>query len=210
MASSGTNTTRSTHARAAANAILPTRRGAERVGRHPAHLDVDRLTCDERRMQGRTTFRLHPHDTDVSLEPRGDPRDQPAAPHRDQDRIGVRHLLGKLQPDGPPTGHDLGLIERVHRQRAGFGLARERGHRRLVVVAGDHSNVGAHLADPIDLGGRRGIRHEDLGAVTERPGRVCDRQPEVAAGGRDHARDGDVGREHLVERTARLERPRVL
>ena len=44
----------------------------------------------------------------------------------------------------PPPGHDLRLIERVHRQRAGLGLARARGNGGLVVVPGNHADVGAH------------------------------------------------------------------
>ena len=66
------------------------------------------------------------------------------------------------------------------------------------------------LADAVDLGGRRRVGDEDLGAMTELARGVRHRQPEVPAGGGDDARRRHVGREHLVERSPRLERPRVL
>ena len=99
---------------------------SERVGGDPAHLDVDRRPGLERRVQRRTGLGLDAHDADVPAEPRRDPGDQPAAADGDQDGVGVGDLLGELEPDRAPAGHDLRLIERVHRERAGLGLARAR------------------------------------------------------------------------------------
>jgi hypothetical protein len=108
-------------------------------------------------MQRRAGLGLDAHDSDVTAEPRRHPGDQPAAADGHEHRVGVRDLVGELQADRPGAGHDLGLIVRVHGERAALGLACGRHHRRLVVVPRDDLHVRTQAPDAFDLGVRRRV-----------------------------------------------------
>ena len=138
------------------------------------------------------------------------PAISPPPADRDEDGVRVRDLLRQLEPDRSSAGDDLGLIERVHGERTCLGLARVRRDRCLVVVPGNHADVGALLAHAVDLRGGRSVGDEDLGPMAERPSGEGNRQSEVPAGAGDDAGLGHVGGEHLAERAAWLERPGVL
>src|SRR6185436_14990998 len=76
-------------------------------------------------------------------------------------------------------------------------------------LAGD-DQLRTVLADPLDLGRRGNARKKDARGFPEPSCRIRDGDPVVAAGRGDDTRKGHIAKEHVGERTARLERARVL
>jgi hypothetical protein len=173
--------------------VIADARGPERIRGDPADLGHDGLAGGERGDHRRAPLRLDADHPDPVVEPRRDPRERPTAAAAHQDRVDVGHLLVDLEPDRPLAGDHLGLVERMHHQRAGLGLPLAERRLRLGPVALDDRDVRAVAADARDLrlGRRRG--DEDLGRHTDLAGRVRHGRAEVAAGCRDH-----TGRRHVA------------
>ena len=127
----------------------------------------------------------------------------------------LQEMVSRLPPGTALTeqttrGDDGRLVVRVQERRAGVEgplLARREG---LGVEAVDHVHRRPVGTDPLDLHLGRGRRNEDLSWMPQTVRRVGDGQPEVPARRGEHSRLVDVGREHPVERAARLERAGVL
>ena len=121
-----------------------------------------------------------------------------------------RFLLSELLRQRPLSGDDGRLVVRVQERRAGVEGPLLAGREGLGVEAVDHVHRRPVGTDPLDLHRGRGRRDEDLSRMPETVRRVGDGQPEVPARRGEHPRLVDVGREHPVERAARLEGAGVL
>src|SRR6185503_4159294 len=60
----------------------------------------------------------HAHRRRQRLERHGDAADEPAAADGDDDRVELAELLAELERDGALPGDDLGILERMHQERA--------------------------------------------------------------------------------------------
>jgi hypothetical protein len=96
-----------------------------------------------------TLFGLHTDDAYVGpVCPHccGDPGNQSATAHGDDDGGDLGHLLEDLQPDRPLAGHDVGMVERVDEHRAGFRsecLSALEGDPEVGAAQADIGTVGA-------------------------------------------------------------------
>ena len=189
---------------------FPDPTGGEGVGRDAARLGVDGATRLARRGQRGRPPRLDADDLDLAPVPRRDAPDQPASPDGHQKRIEGRRLGGELETDRSLPEECLDLIEGVHGQRAGLPHPRLAGREGIGVALAPHHEIGAVLADPLDLRGRRHGRHEDLRGDAESHRGVGDGRPVIAARGGDDAGGKDASHEQVGEGPPRLERSGML
>jgi hypothetical protein len=182
----------------------------ERVRRDPTGLGVDGPACRERLRQRGGGLRLDPDHPDLSLVPCGNAADQSAAADGNQQRVEIGDLLLELQADGTLTKQGLPLIEGVNRERTGLGGEDLAGAERVGIAVAADDELGAAIANPLNLRRRRDARHEDPGPDAEFHRRVRDRSSVIAARGGDNAGCRDVAHEQVRESAACLERARVL
>ena len=94
--------------------------GAERVGRDPADLDVDRLAGSQRRRQRGAAVPVPPRSPwRPTRVPGRDAPDQAGAPDGDDDRSDRRSLVVELRRDRALARHHRRLVVGVHQDRAG-------------------------------------------------------------------------------------------
>jgi hypothetical protein len=153
---------------------------------------------------------LHADDLQVRLDvPRrgGDAADQPAAAHRDHQRVQLRLRLQHLDGDRALAGDDQRVVERVHEGQALFLGHLERMFTRLVEGLAMQQHLGAESQRAFDLHGGRVQRHHDHRAHRQ-PLRMMRHALRVVAGrSGDHAlHTGSRQGQQLVQRTAFLER----
>src|SRR6266516_838073 len=155
----------------------------------------------------------HPRPAPRRGEPHDHARDQPAAAHRDHDRLDARELLGDLEAHGGLSRDDVGVIERRDDgqrfpQRDLLGL-----HAAILRGAAREHDFPAPLPHARNLHRRRGLGHHHHRPDPDVLSRVGHGLPVVAARVGDHpapARglgefpDRVVGPADL-ERTGRLE-----
>ena len=156
-----------------------------------------------------------PHDPRAGL-PRAkrdrDSRREPAPADGDQDGLGLRRLLGELEPDRPLPRDDARLLERMHERGAGALDVGPSGGDGLLEALADELRRATVRARRLDLRHRRVLRHEDR---RRDPGLACrprDGLAVVAGARRDDARLPLLraeGRDRVV-RAADLEGPRAL
>jgi hypothetical protein len=161
-----------------------TRRRAGRLDADDAHLGQERL--DDHR----------------------DAADEPAATDGDDDDVEAAELIYQLQADGALPRDHLGILERMHQQRAAPLRVRGGDGPRVVPVAAVPLDARAHVAQP-PLGRlRRALGQIDRGRHAAPGRRVGDAEPVVAARRGDHAvRElRRLGGEQPIAGAARLER----
>ncbi len=175
----------------------------QRIRRQAAGLD--RMSGLERLGQCGRGERLDADDLDAAGVPGGDPRDQPAAAHRHQNRIDIRCLRGKLEPERSLPHDGLVLIER--RDRHGAGLPRPclAGGQCIRIAVALDSEVGAIVADTRNLGRRGDAWNEDLGGLSEFHGGIGHRRAMISSRCRDHPGFRHVAAQEIGEGAARLE-----
>ena len=137
---------------------------------------------------------------------RGDPGDQSATGHRDENRCDVGHVEGDLQPDGALAGDDIGMVERRDHRLA--GLLGEFGRPAEALLDGDQFDGRPEVAGGLDLADRGVVRDDDVRVDAERPRGVGDRLGVIAGGMRQHAAgpDGRIEPGDGGHRAADLER----
>jgi hypothetical protein len=114
-----------------------------------------------------------------------DARGEPAAPDRDEDRLGLGCLLRELEPDRALARDHARVLERVHERRVrslDVRLRRRDGRLEALSHELDHPSVGRGR---LDLRHRRVLGHEDRGPAA---GLACgprDRLPVVPSARRD-------------------------
>ena len=160
-------------------------------------------------------LRLDAHHPRPVAQPRRLTGDEPAAAGGDDDRVEATDLILELARHRALPGDGVGVVERVHHQRAGLGLADVGRNLGLVVVAVDHSHRRPEAGDVGVLDRRRHRGHEHLGGDAE-----CLRHVRhggtviAAAGGDEPCRRKFAGvvafGQHSVRGTAGLERTGVL
>ena len=210
MASSDTTTTRSISRVTIGKTISPTRRGANKSAAIPPASASTGRPAQHRFGQGRGRFRLDADDPDASLIPGSDAADQPAAAHRDQQRIEVSGLLLELEADGALAEQGFALVKGVDRERARLGDPCFASGERIVIAVAANDELGAVFADAPDLRRRGDARNKDLGGDAELQSGVGDRRPVIAAGGGGDAGFGDVAHQQIGEGAAGLKRAGVL
>ena len=139
-------------------------RGVHRVRVHGLHADDPRARRD-------------------ALHVGGDAGDQPAAAHRDEDRVdGLRVLAQDLHADGALARDHQRIVVGVHEGEAVLARERPRVHVGLVVAVAVQLDLGAARRHRRDLDARRGDRHHDRGRARRasarrapRPARGCRR-----------------------------------
>src|SRR5207253_6757357 len=84
------------------------------------------------------------------------------------------------------------------------------GRERIGIAVALDREVGATVADALQLRRRRDVRHENLGRLAKLHRGIGDRRAMVAARGRDHAGLRYVTGQEIGESAARLERAGML
>ncbi len=146
------------------------------------------------------------------LQRERDPGGEPSPADGNQEGLGLRSLLGKLEADRALPCDDAFVLERVHERCASRLDVGGRGGDGLVEPLADEHRLAAVGAGSLDLRHRRVLRHEDRRRnprLARRPGDGLTVVP--------GARGGDAGapfrrpeRRDRVERAADLEGPRPL
>ena len=141
-----------------------------------------------------------------------DPRGEPAAPDRHENRLDIRKLLCELEADRPLTCDHHLVLEGMHERRAGLRGTLECLLERLVEARTGEHGLRTVVARRVDLRHRRVLGHEHGCPDSELAGRPRDRLPVVAGARRDHAARPLVvsERRELVDRAAHLERAGAL
>ncbi|MHC2740901.1 hypothetical protein ACVMFA_006688 [Bradyrhizobium liaoningense] len=158
----------------------------------------------------RRLLRLDRDDARPAGVPRRNAADQPAAADRHQQRVDVWRVLLQLQSDAALAEQGFGLIVGMDGKRPGLRDMRlARGERIGVAAARDHK-LCAISPDPLGLGRRGDVRHEDRGGNAEPLRRIGHGRAVIAAG-----RGDDTGLRHLPQQqvgegAARLERSGML
>ena len=144
-------------------------------------------------MEGRRLLRLDADDANLACEPCGEAADQPAAADRDQQRV-ERRILLQLHADRALAEHRLGLVERMHRHRAGLGDIGVARRQRVGDMLACDFQPRAIVADAFGLRRRGDAGQEDRCRYAEPLRGIGDCRAMIAAG-----RRGDSGRGHLAQ-----------
>ena len=120
------------------------------------------------------------------LHHRRDSRAQPPAPDRDDHRLQVRNLLGKLEPEGGGAERHMEPLEWMDERASLFPLDLRRAVEGAVNVL-RKLDRGAQIAAGLDPEGIGGLRHHDLGRGFEHPGGVRHGHGVIPGADRGHA-----------------------
>ncbi len=115
------------------------------------------------------------------------PRRQPSAADRDDNRLGIRHLLRELEPDRSLARDHLRILERVDEGRAALLHVGHCGSHRVLEPLTLEDQLGPVGAAGLDLRHRRVLRDEDPRVDAGLAGRPRDRLAVVAGARSDHA-----------------------
>ncbi len=141
------------------------------IGEDPDALEPDAASRLQR-LEHRVGFvRLHAEDPYVRperLHVTGDPGDQAAAADRHEDRGDVAEAMPQdLIADRPLARDDEVVVERRHERHAGRLRQLVAVRLRVLVGVAGQDDVGAEVADRLDLDLRRRLRHDDERAQAE-------------------------------------------
>ena len=188
------------------HATAPSRRAPSESAATPGHADRHRFAGEARRVQALAGLGLDADHPLAACEPRGLAGGEPAAAAGDEHRVEPVDLLLQLAAHRALAGHHVGMVERVHGERAGASLVLGGRGLGVVVEAVDDVHGGAERGDAVALHRRAAGRHEHLGVDAERAADERDRGTVVAAAGRH-----DAGRGYLSSAAStRLKAPRGL
>src|SRR5215831_790010 len=182
----------------------------ERISREAAGFGIDRAAGMQRFGQRRGGKRLDADDLDAAAIPSGDPRDQAASADRHQQRVDIRGLLIELHANAALSQDGFVLVKGMNRHGAALAHPCFAGGERVGIAVTFDDQIGAVLADALDLGCRRHAWNEDLGRPLQLHRGVSDRGAVVAARCGNHAARGHVASEQICKGAARLERSRAL
>ena len=118
----------------------------------------------ERLRERRRALRLHADDPDARLALRRrerDPRDEPAAADRHDQRVELVRVLEQLERDGALAGDDVVVVERVDVRASALARDLERDGVRLVVAAVGEHGLRAAALDRGELRERHALRQHD-------------------------------------------------
>ena len=150
-------------------------------------------------------------DLDPTLKPGSHACDQPAAAHRNEDRVELREpesfeVLLPFERRSTLSGNGLHCVVRMNQEGAALGDIRVAPLLGLGIGRTANHRFRAVSFDLRDLGGRRELRDKDARADSELPGGERDGGAMIAARGCRAACRGRWSREEIVKGAARLER----
>jgi hypothetical protein len=116
-----------------------------------------------------------------------DPRRQPSAADRNDDRLGCGHLLRELEPDRSLARDNLRILERVDEGRAALVDVGNCGSHRVLEPLSLEDQLGPVGAAGLDLRHRRVLRDEDPRLQAGLARRPRDRLAVVAGARSNHA-----------------------
>ena len=137
--------------------------------------------------QGRRSLRLdrdHAHVRSFRLEGGRHPRDQPAAPDRDEHRGHLGALVENLERGGALSGGRARVLEGVDEHRARLALECAGGLDGVVVRLARLANLDGEAAELLHLRSRGGAGHEEGGAHRPPEPRRGERHAERVVPGR--------------------------
>ncbi len=183
---------------------------SQRVRRDTACFSIDGLPGRQRPRERRGSDGFDTHDPHGSRVPGRDSPDEAATPNGHQQGIEGSRLSPELQTECPLPQQRLDLIVRVHRHGARATRPVLAGCQRIRVPLAADDEVRSVRADPLDLGGGRDRRHEDLRAHAEAHGGIGHRHAVVPSGGGDDSGRWHGAQQQVGEGAPSLERSGVL